>query len=435
VPHLHGAHPSDGRRQRRAAIDGDGHAPARADQTSVRRANLGVVLQRVAARGSCSRATIASETGLTRGTVSSLVAELIELGLLRETGEEERPGSVGRPARTLTLAGLAVGIGLEINVDYLAVCADDLAGRVLLERRVYADNRRSAPGPVLARLARMARAALAEVEAQGRRPIGIVCAVPGLVEVSSGTLLVAPNLGWSRIPVADELRVRIGLHPVRVENEANLAALAEHWYGVARGLRSFICVFGEVGVGAGIFVDGELYRGAHGFGGELGHVAVERPGASCACGSTGCLETVAGQEAIARRAGIRVASGGRARSVTDELARRAGRRDARVLASLREAGLSLGLALASTVNLFDVDAVVLGGCFAPLAPWLVDEVRAALGKRVLAADWSSCAVLASELGEGAAVRGAAALPLRDVLAAPWLLSGRQAGPLPAATVG
>lgn len=397
-------------------------ATTRADQTTVRRANLGVVLQHVARSGPRSRARIAADTGLTRGTVSSLVSELIDLELLRETGEDERPGGVGRPAQTLELHDRVVAVGLEVNVDYLAVCAEDLTGAVRYERRVFTDNRRSSPGPVLSRLARMARQAIDAVEDDGLLVAGIAVALPGLVEVTSGMLLRAPNLGWSEIAIADEMQRRIGPLPVRVENEANLAALAEQWQGAAEGLRSFICVFGEVGVGAGIFVDGELFRGAHGFGGEFGHMIVDRDGAPCACGSLGCLETFVGQEAIARRAGIEVGMGGRMRSVTEELVRRAGAGEPRTLRSLDEAGQFLGIGLAAAVNLFDVEAVVLGGCFGPLAPWLEESVRGALDERVLSAGWARCEVRSSQLGEGAAVRGGAALTLRSVLAAPWTVT-------------
>ncbi len=157
---------------------------------------------------------------------------------------------------------------------------------------------------------------------------------------------------------------------VRADNEANLAALAEHWQGVARELEDFVCVFGEVGVGGGIFVDGELFRGAHGFGAEFGHMTVDPAGPPCKCGADGCLETFAGQEAIARRAGIESGSGSRTYSLTRELVRRAEEGDERVLDSLSVAGRHLGLGLASAVNMFDVDVVVLGGCFGPLAPWL-----------------------------------------------------------------
>ncbi len=132
----------------------------------------------------------------------------------------------------------------------------------------------------------------------------------------------------------------------------------------------------------------------------------------------------AGQEAIARRAGIEVGSGGRTRNLTRELVQRAEKGDPAVLRSLAETGRYLGIALASAVNLFDVDAVVLGGCFGPLSPWLADDVRRILGERVLSAAWSGCEIRASEFGEGAAVRGAAALTLRSILAEPWLVAER-----------
>lgn len=401
------------------------NATSRADQTTVRRANLGVVLQQIAGGEPRSRARVAAETGLTRGTVSSLVGELIELDLLRETGEDDRSGRVGRPAQTLELGDRVVAIGLEVNVDYLAVCVEDLTGTVRYERRLYTDNRRSSPGPVLNRLARMAEQALEAIDAEDLLPAGAGVALPGLVEAQTGMLLRAPNLGWSEIPVADELAARIGRVPVRAENEANLAAVGEHWQGVARGLSSFICIFGEVGVGAGIFVDGQLFRGAHGYGGEFGHITIDRSGAPCGCGSLGCLETFVGQEAIAHRAGIPVGQAGKAPSLTEQLVRRARDGDPAVLRSLSEAGYYLGIGLASAVNLFDVEAIVLGGCFGPLAPWVENEVRAVLDERVLSAAWSGCEVRASTFGAGAAVRGAAALTLRSVLAEPWVVAERR----------
>ncbi len=399
----------------------------RADQTTVRRANLGVVLRKVAERTTCSRADVATETGLTRGTVSSLVGELIDLGLLIETGESATPRRVGRPGVGLRLGDRVVAIGLEINVDHLAVSAEDLEGRVVIERVNRRDNRGARPAAVLDRLAGLATAVLDELRAESYDPVGIGVAVPGLVSLGSDVLLHAPNLGWSDLDIATELRARLGDElPVRVDNEANLAALAEHWYGAGRGLRSFICVYADVGVGAGIFVDGELFRGSHGYGGELGHVTVDPQGLPCACGSRGCLETFVGQDAIARRAGLPTPTEGLTRHVTDDLVRRAEAGDRATLESLRDAGRVLGTALASTINVFDLDAIVLGGAYGPLAPWLVDEVRAALADHLLFADWSTCEVRTATFGEGAAVRGAAAMVIRGALASPWIVAGRAA---------
>jgi len=388
-----------------------------ADQTTVRRANLGVVLRHVAAGRSLSRARVAADTGLTRGTVSSLVTELIELELLRETGETTSPRGVGRPGVELELADVVVGVGLEVNVDYVAVSVEDMTGAVRYERRSYRDNRGSESGPVLDRLARAARTAIEAVDRNGLRTIGVSVAVPGLVEDASGTVVFAPNLGWQDLPVAAELQERLGL-PVHVENESNLAALAEHWTGAAVGIDDFVCVFGEVGVGGGIVLGGRLFRGSHGFGGEFGHVSVDPNGALCACGSRGCVETLVGQEWIARAAGVAPVTGS-SRSVMGELVRRAEAGVPEVVQALDDAGRSLGIALASTFNLFDVQAVVLGGCFGPLAPWLEAAVRRMLQERSLAARAGSFVVLPSAFGDDAAVRGAAALSLHRVLDAPW----------------
>ena len=239
-------------------------------------------------------------------------------------------------------------------------------------------------------------------------------------------------MGWADLPVAAELESRLGL-PVVVENEANLAALAEHWTGAAVGIDDFVCVFGEVGVGGGIVLGGRLFRGTHGFGGEFGHISVDPEGRACACGSRGCVETLVGQESIARAAGISPVAG-RPRSLTDELVRRAQDGAPAVLTALDDAGRWLGIALASAFNLLDLRAVVLGGCFGPLAPWLADGVRQTLEERSLAARSGTFTVVPSAFGDGAAVRGAAALSLRRVLDAPWIVaatSSDEDGHLPA----
>ena len=408
-----------------------------ADQTTVRRANLGVVLRNVASSGARSRAQIAAETGLTRGTVSSLVAELIALELLRETGETAEPRGVGRPGVALELSDVVVGVGLEVNVDYVAVSLEDLTGAVRYEKRSYRDNRGAAAGPVLDRLARAARSALDAAASEGLQPIGISLAVPGLVELSSGTVILAPNLGWQGVPVAAELEERLGM-PVHVENEANLAALAEHWTGAAVGIDDFICVFGEVGVGGGVVLGGRLFRGSHGFGGEFGHITIDAGGRRCACGNRGCVETLVGQESIARAAGIPVSDSSRTprrrRSLTEELVQQAEEGAPRVLRALHDAGRSLGIALASTFNVLDLRAVVIGGCFGPLSPWLVEELQATIEQRSLAARSASFAVLSSAFGDGAAVRGAAALSLRRVLDAPWAVGRADATKVVSAAV-
>jgi predicted NBD/HSP70 family sugar kinase len=383
---------------------------------AVRRHNLGVVLRHVVVHGPRSRATIAQETGLNKTTVSRLVGELIELGLLLERGIEAR-GRAGRPGHVVDVArDGAVALGLEINVDYLSVQATDLAGGSRYRAREGGDNRGQDAGVVLDRLAALVGGALDEVRAQGVRAIGATVALPGLVDVGTGTLLAAPNLGWSDVAVVDGLSSRLAVPlALHAENEANLAALAELWEGVAVDIADFMYASGQVGVGGGIVLGGELFRGYRGFGGELGHMVIDAAGAPCACGSRGCLETRCGLEPLLASAGALPLAPGSARPVVD-LARRARAQDPDALAALDACGSWLGIALGNVANLLSPQAVVLGGYFAPLATWLAPAIEHELSARVLGG--SVPPVLTGSLGAEAAVRGAAATQLRRVLADP-----------------
>jgi predicted NBD/HSP70 family sugar kinase len=214
---------------------------------------------------------------------------------------------------------------------------------------------------------------------------------------------------------------------VRVGNDADLGAIGELWHGVGRQMRDFVFVCGiGVGVGAGLVVGGELLRGSSGFGGELGHVTVDRHGPRCGCGNTGCLELYAGRDALLSRAGIPPPSAGDGRAAWAALvAERARAGDARVLQALEEVAGWLSIGLGSLVNLFNPTAIVLGGYFAPLADWLIEGVEREVQVHVLGARWSSCSVIASTLGEEAPVHGAAALVLSEVLADPVSVSGNR----------
>jgi predicted NBD/HSP70 family sugar kinase len=396
----------------------------------MRRQNLSLVLREVMEKGPRSRATIAEATGLTKSTVSSLVADLTARGLLSEAGQEES-GTVGRPGRLVAVSGSSVvGLGLEINVDYIAACVLDLTGAVRYERSEQRENRGVPVSEVLGALARLGRAALRTSEAARLTPVGATIAAPGLVDVDSGTLLVAPNLRWEGIGLADEMATRLRRPhlPVIADNEANLAALGELWEGGGRALGDFIHVSGEVGVGAGVVVRGELVRGGGGFGGEFGHIPVRDDGQPCPCGSHGCLERLVGQEALLRAAGLDADIGtriGLPEGGAAALVERAAGGDPVTIGALQEAGHTLGTAIATMVNLFAPNSVVLGGMYAALYEWMIAPLRAELLRRAFVMRYSDVAVVPSRLGAAAAVRGAASLTLRTVCADPYLL-GTQA---------
>jgi predicted NBD/HSP70 family sugar kinase len=247
--------------------------------------------------------------------------------------------------------------------------------------------------------------------------------VPGPVETDRGLLRLAPNLGWEDVPVAEILADRLpgpGLE-VLVDNEANLAALGELWFGGHDDLDDFVHVSGEIGVGAGIVIDGELFRGVRGFAGEVGHVTVQPDGPRCRCGARGCLEQLAGQEAILRAAGVAGAVGtslGQPGGSVAELLARARAGEPGTLRAVAAAGRALGLALSATVNLVDPGTVVLGGLYAALEPWLREPLLAELSERAITQRWSPARVLASRLGPNAAVRGATGAVVKRVLADP-----------------
>jgi predicted NBD/HSP70 family sugar kinase len=399
-----------------------GGSPAR--QQGLRSHNLALVLQHIAASEPVTRARIAQATSLTKATISSLVDDLVHARLVTELGPEAR-GEVGRPGSALTLnrAGF-VGVGLEINVDYIAVCVTDLVGRVRHLRTRARDNRGQSPARVLGRATRMTQTAMRAAEAEGLTVAGLAVAVPGLVEMEQGLLHVAPNLGWVDVPVARALAGRFAPRDppiVVVDNEANLAALGELWFGGHDHLSDFVHISGEIGVGGGIVVGGRLFRGASGFAGEVGHVTVQPDGPRCRCGARGCLEQVAGQEAILRAAGLTGAVGtsiGQPRGSVADLVARARAGEPRTLRAIETAGHALGIGVSAMANLVDPSTVLLGGLYAALEPWLRTPLLAELRERVISQPWSPVRVLAGRLGPDAAVRGAAGAVVREVLSNP-----------------
>ncbi|MFG2194019.1 ROK family protein [Streptomyces sp. NPDC048639] len=388
-------------------------------QHGIRQRNLSLVLHTVAAEGPLSRADVAGRIGLTRAAVSTLVDELTRAGLLVELGRG-RPGTVGRPGSALAIGDRGpAGLGAEIGVDHLAVCAVDLRGRVRVRVEEPVAGRDSEPGPVLARLAELVRTVAAEAEREGLRPGGLAVAVPGLVARGSATVVRAPNLGWRGVDTGPALEVALPGVPVTVGNEANFGALAELRLGESTASRrDFVHVSAEIGIGAAVVVDGALMQGAQGFAGELGHVPVHPEGPTCPCGGRGCLEQYAGEEAVLRAAGLRGGEG------VGELRERAGAGEAAVLRALDDAGTALGIALAGVVNLLDPQAVVLGGALAELSPWLLPATERELTIRVTR-PYGEIAV--SRVGRDGPLLGAAHSVVQAVLDDPLGRAGSRGG--------
>lgn len=393
-------------------------SPEPAGQHTVRRHNAALVLGAVAAEPGISRAGVATGTGLAKATVSAIVDRLIEARLIVDTGPRARSGR-GRRGTGLSVSDRGPhGLGAEIGVDYIATCLVDLTGTLHAYRVRPGDNRARTQRAVLAGLARAVRTALREADRRAVPVGGVGVAVPGLVEAGTGLLRLAPNLGWHKVDLAAALAERLPLAevPVVVGNEANFAASAELVRGAHPGLRDFVHVSGEVGIGAGIVAGGALLTGVRGFGGEIGHICVDPSGPACGCGGRGCLERLAGLEAILGTAGLDLDAPPAV--LVDRLVACLESGDTRAHAAVRSAGRWLGAGLATVLNVVDIPAVVLGGSYAALEPWLREPLAAELASRVVSADWSPVRLLASGLGPEAAAYGAGSAAVRAIIADP-----------------
>jgi predicted NBD/HSP70 family sugar kinase len=394
--------------------------PQPADFADVRATNLTVALRYVRAHGPCSRADIAAATGLNKATVSSLVADLIERRLVRETGLTEH--RVGRPATMLTLDGQPyAAIGVEVTADHLTAVVVDLAGTRLVTWRRAFPGLTAPTGRAVGLIAALAGRAAARAVKEGREVLGLTVGVPGLVD-AAGVVRFAPNLGWRDLDLREQLTaaLRGPAYPVAVENDANLAVLAEHRHGPHAGIGNLVYLNGDAGIGAGVVVDGRLLRGGRGFTGELGHVQLSADtagGPACSCGRRGCLEALAGTAALVRRVLPGPDGDGPVEDLApevDELVRRARAGDRATTAALAEAGRWLGRGAAVLANLVNPELVILGGYFATLAPWLLPAAEAELSARAVAPNAGGCRLVASTLGPAAAAAGGAARVLDDV---------------------
>jgi predicted NBD/HSP70 family sugar kinase len=353
-----------------------------------RRHNRSLVLQTLFHAGPSSRADLARETHLTRVTVSDLVGELIEEGLLHELGQ--RPGSrVGKPA---TLVGLNPDASHIVCLDLsdearLIGAVLDLSGTVLQRRTMRMQGRTGE-----AAVAGVTELCQELIGLASRPVLGVGIGSPGVVD-PDGVILQAPNLGWTDLPLAAKLAAELGL-PVHVANDANTAALGEHTYGGAGGRGLMVIAIGK-GVGAGLLLDGALLGGHHYAAGEIGHVIVDERGQVCACGRRGCLETVVSAPAL--RAAIK----GLDADTADEALAAAGRR--------------LGTALAPIVSALDLREVVLSGPADLLGGALRAAASATIRKRTMPVVGNDVDLRMTVLGEDVVLSGAAVLVLSGQL--------------------
>lgn len=401
-------------------------AAGRVDQAQMRAANMALILRHLRAHGGRSRARLAAETGLSKATMSSLISDLAERGLVRE-GQLHRAGTVGRPGLTVELDGRRVcGLGIEINVDYVALAAVDLSGTVIRESSTPVDVPRLPVDAVLDRVATLVNRMLDSIREAGLIVAGLTVSPPGVIDYAAGSVRFAPNLGWRNVPIVAELADRIGpdVPPIHLENDAKLGAVAEYAAWAPEGVSDLLYLSGDVGVGAGIIAEGRLIRGWSGFSGEVGHLPLDPEGRQCGCGRTGCWETIVGLSALLRLAAPEDDEvQDPTRPLEDRLHTlhtRADAGDERTLAALRQITDDLARGLSVLVDVLNPEVIVLGGYFAFFGDYLLEPLGAALAERRMD-EGSGARLVVSRLGISSTARGGAIVALEDVFDNPTLI--------------
>lgn len=400
------------------------------NQDDLRNHNLSVVLDSLLrATEPMSRADLAKKTGLTRAAMSMLVSLMLENEILVE-GAPSGQSLYGRPSIPLEIkSGRLCGMGLQANTDGYGVVVLDLDGSVVGEQWVDADMANADEQEIFARLDELALRQEDALARKGYVLAGTGLALPGLV-TDDQRLLSARNLGWERLDLK-QFNVVKRLDPVAC-NEANAAALAQipgyatrrEGSGQIKPTDSFIYMSTDVGIGGAVIREGRVMSGDHGFGGELGHVSVDMRGPICRCGRRGCLEVYAGRRSMVSAAGIASSDAAATSSAIDELIDRWHQRDVQTVAVVEKALEAISSVIASTINVCDVDVVMLGGLWARFEPELICRIERMVRPQVLAYPEVEASVLVADVIDRPALMGAADIGLRRFIDNPLRFMGQ-----------
>ena len=404
----------------------------RINQEDLRNHNLSVTLDTLLrAQKPMSRADLAKETGLTKATLSLLASMLIESGVVQE-GEPVVSTTYGRPSTPLEIRGGSIaGIGLQINTDGYGCLALDLNGDTLGREWVSEDMTGTDPYEIFAKLDAMAFPLESRLKRRGCKVVGAGLALPGIV-TDDMWLLVARNLGWenvnlTRFNVVRRLDVVAG-------NEAKMAAIAQipgyateraPFLNVVDRTDSFIYLSTDIGIGGAVVRDGEVVMGSHGFAGEIGHLSVAMDGPLCSCGRHGCLEAFAGRRALVEAAGIAEDGDATSSEAIDMFLQRWRAGDSDVAKVVDQAADALVSAIASAVNLVDVDTVLLGGLWTHFGDELATVLEGRLRSEILGYPNVKIRVFVPPVALHPSLYGAAEMGLRRFIENPLRYMGEK----------
>nr|WP_269847380.1 ROK family transcriptional regulator [Paenibacillus sonchi] len=361
----------------------------------VKKINKSIILHTIREHSPVSRARVSEMTGLNKATVSNLVAELCGQELVTEAGPGESSG--GRKPLMLHFNSMAGSvIGIELQVKQLKAVLCDLGGSTLQELDCPLEVH-DLPY-VLEKMKGIISELIASAPSSPYGIVGIGVGVPGMVD-EHGMVLFAPNLGWEMVDLRAILEQSFAV-PVTIDNEANAGAQGELNFGAARDVRHLLYISAGSGIGSGIIIGGELYKGARGYAGETGHMTIEAEGKPCSCGSRGCWELYASERTY-DNPGLALP----ARSTT-ELVRYAREGQEDTLRHFTTIGEYLGIGVTNLINSFNPELIVIGGALSEAEPWLGEPLRRVVAERTLPYHKQQLEITFSRLGSRGTMIGA-----------------------------
>ena len=362
--------------------------------------------------GGISRAELARQLGLSRSAVTTIINDLMATGIIRDSAK--KTGTSGRPRTLLEITPESGYIaGIDIGATHLRIAISNFGTQVIAEKEIPFDIAQKPNiciqkvNELLTNLLTQANLDLAQLNAIG-------FGVPGPISSDAGMVIAPPIMpGWDQFPIRKTLEKLWGL-PVSVNNDAELGALGEWAYGAGRGTQDLAYIKVGTGIGAGLLIDGRIYRGSTGSAGEIGHLTISNNGPLCTCGNRGCLEAFSGGEAIARQACEAVKNKENTRLAllpleeisAKSVAKAAQRGDLVSQKIMEEAGKNLGVALAGLVNIFNPDMIVVGGGVAQIGDLFLEPIRKTVEQRSLPAATGNVRITSALLGKRSSSMGA-----------------------------
>ncbi|MCR2820940.1 ROK family transcriptional regulator [Lederbergia panacisoli] len=379
------------------------------NQQLIKKENKTIVLQLIIQQAPISRADIALKSGLNKGTVSTLVAELIDEQLILETGPGVSSGG-RRPVMLVFNENSGCTIGIDLGVNYILGILTDLQGNII-ERKRHTFNPQSFE-ETLQQIHNDIQELMSKAPNTRYGIVGIGIGAPGIVDNNS-SLVLAPNLGWKNSSIKEEIEAIFHI-PVVIENEANAGAYGEKMFGLGKNVETLVYISTGIGIGTGIIMHEKLYRGATGFSGEFGHMTINMNGETCRCGNKGCWEMYASEQYVIQKA-LKLQLVTDTNANIEQIIELAQNGNEHAINLLQETAVHLGMGIVNIVHALNPQKIIIGNRLAGAKPWMEKTVQDYVKNRAMTSHQSEVKVQFSDPVFPATALGVAAFSVEQFL--------------------